>query len=262
MFILKKVIAQFFSPAPLCLEVLIAGLLFLLFTRKQKTGKIVVSVGVIIFTLLSYTALSNIFLKRLESQYPPLAVTVSPDISGSSSTPPVKWIVVLGGGHISDPSVPITSQLSEASLVRLIEGIRLHNKIPGSKLIVSGGRVFDVISEAETMAGVAVSIGVNRADLILESNSYDTHDQARIIQSIVGNDAFALVTSALHMPRSMALFKKQGMHPIPAPAGHTVLKNQGINPGSFFPSSEGLNKAEGVIHEYLGLLWAKLRGQI
>ena len=167
MFVLKKIIAQLFFPGPLCLEILIAGLTLLLFTRKQKTGKILLSTGIILFTLLSYTALSNIFLKSLEHKYPPIDLTTASDVSIGDDIPPVKWIVVLGGGHTSDPKIPITSQLAEASLVRLIEAVRFHNQIPGSKLILSEGKVFDSIPGAEIMAEVARAIGVKQEDLIL-----------------------------------------------------------------------------------------------
>jgi len=50
----------------------------------------------------------------------------------------IKWVVVLGGGHYTDPKLPVTDQLSAASIVRLIEGIRLHNKFSNSKLFVVG----------------------------------------------------------------------------------------------------------------------------
>ncbi|HHT9137430.1 MAG TPA: ElyC/SanA/YdcF family protein [Candidatus Wunengus sp. YC60] len=262
MFILKKIIAQLFFPGPLCLEILIAGLLLLLFTRKQRAGKIILSIGVVLFTLLSYTALSNIFLRRLEYQYPPLISTAASDFAPGEVVPQVRWIVVLGGGHTSDPKIPITSQLSGPSLSRLVEAVRLHNQIPGSRLILSEGKVFDSVPGAETMAEVAKAIGVKQEDLILESESKDTIDEARIIKSIVGNDKFILVTSASHMPRSMGMFKKLGMHPIAAPTDYTVKESQGISPGDFFPGSGGLRRAEGVIYEYLGLIWAKLRGQI
>ena len=112
------------------------------------------------------------------------------------------------------------------------------------------------------MAAVAKALGVKQEDLVLESESKDTIDEARIIKSIVGNDKFILVTSASHMPRSMGMFKKLGMQPIPAPTGYMVKEKQGISPGDFFPGSDGLRRTEGVIYEYLGLLWAKLRGQI
>jgi uncharacterized SAM-binding protein YcdF (DUF218 family) len=127
--------------------------------------------------------------------------------------PSVKWVVVLGGGNIPDPKIPVTSQLSEESMVRLIEAVRLHNKIPESKLVLSGGGVSGLIPSAETMSRVAKTIGVNQEDLVLETDSKDTEDQARLIKPIVGNEEFILVTSAAHMPRSMALFKKLGCNP-------------------------------------------------
>jgi uncharacterized SAM-binding protein YcdF (DUF218 family) len=74
----------------------------------------------------------------------------------------VKWIVVLGGGHTSDPKLPITSQISGNSLVRLVEGIRIYNGLPRSKLILSGGSPFEKISNAQVLADVAVAIGVKR----------------------------------------------------------------------------------------------------
>ena len=88
------------------------------------------------------------------------------------------------------------------------------------------------------MAEVAKALGVKQEDLILESESNDTINEARLIKSIVGNDTFILVTSASHMPRSMGMFKKLGMQPIPAPTGYSIVRSQSISPGDFFPSSE------------------------
>ena len=268
MFLLKKIVAPFFSPLSLCLEILLLGLFFLWFTSRQKTGKIVVSVGVLLLTVFSYGAISNTLLRPLEYKYAPLL--------SLEDMHHVKWVVVLGGGHTSDPQLPITSQLSDASTARLIEGIRLHNMLPESKIILSGGGSFgpqitqitqilkmgDPVPNAKIMADVALSIGINKEDLVLESVSKDTKDEAMLIQKIVGKDRFVLVTSASHMPRSVALFKKYGMHPIPAPTDYFVKKRQRVSPGIFFPSANNLCKAERAFHEYLGIAWAKLRGQI
>ena len=255
MFLFKKIVAPLFFPVPLCLEILLVGLLLLWFTRRQRTGKIVVSTGVVLLAVLSYGAVSSMFLRPLEYRYRPV---LKPE-----EICDVNWVVVLGGGHTSDPHIPITSQLSHASMARLAEGIRLHNMLPESKLILSGGGVFDPVPNAKVLADVALAIGVDKQHVILESVSKDTKDEARLIQKIVGNDRFVLVTSASHMPRSMALFQKLGMKPIPAPTDHGVKSRQGgLSPGMFFPSAGGLSKAERAFREYLGLVWAKLRGQI
>jgi len=254
MLMFKKIIAPLFFPLSLCLEILIVGIFFLWFTHKQKTGKIIVTIGVIVLTVLGYGVASEILLRPLESKYPPM-----PDISAVLD---VKWILVLSGGHSPDARLPITGQLSDASLVRLVEGIRIHRKLPKSKLILSGGSVISAITEAKVMADVAIALGMEAKDLVIESESKDTKDQARLIHKIVGDSRFILVTSASHMPRSMALFLKKGMHPIPAPTGHKVIKRKKITPAMFFPSAGRIEKTERAFYEYLGLAWAKLRGQI
>jgi uncharacterized SAM-binding protein YcdF (DUF218 family) len=232
----------------------LVGVFLLWFSRRQKTGKLIVTIGVVVFVALSYGAASEIILRPLEYQYPPIT-----DVAAVSD---VKWVVVLSGGHTPDVHLPITGRLSDASLVRLVEGIRIHKKLPKSKLILSGGSVFSPVAEAKTMADVAVILRTDRKNLVLELESKDTQDQARFIQKIVGNSRFILVTSASHMPRSMALFQKNGMKPIPAPIGHQVKERQNITPAIFFPSSHGIEKMERAFHEYLGLAWAKFRGQI
>ena len=124
-----------------------------------------------------------------------------------------------------------------------------------------GGAGFGSMVESKVMAETAVSLGVNRQDILIETKSRDTKDQAREVKNIVGAERFVIVTSAAHMPRVIALFKKQGLTPIPAPTDFSIKNWEGISPGAFFPHAVELWKSERIIHEYLGLMWAKLRGQ-
>ncbi len=254
MFLFKKIIAPLFFPLSVCLEFLIVGMFLLWFAHRQKAGKIMVSLGIVLLALFSYAPLPDIALKSLEYRYAPLV-----DLSQFSD---IRWVVVLGGGHHSDPELPVTSHLSESSLSRLVEGIRIHRLLPESRLVLSGGKVFDPTPEAETMVRVAEIMGIEGNKIVLEKLSRDTRDQARFIHEIVGDERFILVTSAAHMPRSMALFQKLGMSPIPAPTDYWVTKRHGIGPGVFFPNVGSLRKMERVFYEYLGLGWARLSGQI
>ncbi len=262
LFLLKKIISQFVNPTTVCFEVMIAGLILLLFTRRQRAGKIVITIGIGIFAFLSYSGVSRILLRPLEHRYQPLFLFATPNSTNDAAASVAKWIVVLGGGHITDPKIPVTSQPSHASLVRTIEAVRLHRKIPGSKLIVSGGSVFEVHPEAETMATLAQAIGVRPEDVVLESESMDTADQAQLIKPIVGNDVFILVTSAVHLPRAVALFAKLGMHPIPAPTDYGSPDCQALFLSDFFPSPDGLVGSHSALHEYLGIIWSWLRRQL
>ena len=254
MFLLKKIVAAFFYPLPLCLGIVLVGLLFLWLTRKQKMGKVIVSAGFFLLLALSQSSFSDRLLIPLETLYPPMM--------NPSSHKNVRWVVVLGGGHISDSRLSTTSQLTDSSLVRLMEGIRLHRMLPGSRLVLSGGSAFDPVPNAEVMADVARSLGVREGDMVLESRSRDTEDEARMIERIVRGDDFVLVTSAAHMPRSIRLFRRVGTNPIPAPTGHRVKRGQRTGPGVFFPSAWSLVKSQEAMHEYMGLIWAKVRGKI
>ena len=87
-------------------------------------------------------------------------------------------------------------------------------------------------------------------------------NMATYLSKINNENHFFLVTSAYHMPRSIALFKKHEMNPIPAPTGHHIKNKHGLSPYAFFPGAGDLKNSEKAVHEYLGILWAKLRGQL
>ncbi len=258
MFLFKKIVASFLFPVPLTLLCLISGIFLLWFSAKQKTGKILVSIGVILLVFSSFKFTSELMLRPLEYKYPAFSLATD---EGAADIKPA-FVVVLGGGHISNPDLPLMSQIGYSSLVRLIEGIRIQRQIPNSRLLLSGGGVFDPVPTAEIMAQIAEFLGVEKEEIIVESKSRDTKDQAKIIKSIVQDNRFVLVTSASHMPRSMALFKKLGMDPIPASTGHLVVKSRAISPNIFSPDSGNIEKTEKAVYESLGLMWAKLRGLI
>ncbi|KHE93769.1 MAG: envelope biogenesis factor ElyC [Candidatus Scalindua rubra] len=262
MFILKKIISAFLLPLPLSLLLSFLGLYLLWFTAKQKVGKILVSVGLIILTLFSYRVVADKLLRPLERQYDTFEITSSSAVPETENESAIKFVVVLGGGHTSDPELPLLSQINTSPLVRLIEGIRIYRKFSDAKLLLSGGGAFDPVSEAEVMAGVAREMGVPESDIILESKSKDTRDEAMFIKPIVGKEPFVLVTAASHIPRSMALFKKLGMNPIPSPIDHSIKDRDGLSLFSFFPSTGNIQKTELAIHEYIGMIWSKLRGQM
>jgi len=263
MFSVKKFLSPLFSPLSICTELIIFGLILLVFSRKQKTGKAFVSLGLVVLLLCSYEGISGQILHTLESQYSQLDLAqVTSNEDGGLATQSVKWVVVLAGGVVGDPTLPIQLQISHYSRVRLMEGIRLHRILPGSKIILTGGIGFDGPPEATTLSRVAQELGVAKGDIVLEVESRDTKDHPLYIRHIVKDEPFILVTSAFHMPRAMKLFAKQGLIPIPAPAGHWKPFQDVWAPENLFPSASGLRLAELAYHEYLGIAWAWIRGQI
>jgi uncharacterized SAM-binding protein YcdF (DUF218 family) len=254
MFIIKKIISAFLMPLPAGLLIIVFGLLLLWLTRKQKTGKLFVTLGTIILIAFSYSGLSNLLIGKLENSY---STFNQPATS-------IKYIVVLNGGVINNHNIYTNTQPSVASLARVAEGVILYRAHPGSKIIFTGGSFQEgVPPQSLTLAKFAENLGVGKVDIITSTKSLDTKDEAKNIKTIVGKDRFILVTSAYHMTRALGLFKGQGLNPIPAPAGYLINELE-MKTGLPFemPSAGNLQKSDFAIHEYLGLLWAKIRGQI
>jgi uncharacterized SAM-binding protein YcdF (DUF218 family) len=145
----------------------------------------------------------------------------------------------------------------------LAEGIRLQRLLPESKLVLSGGSNGAENTEAQVLAAAGASLGAPAGRMVLESQSCDTIDEVRVLHDIVGEERFALVTSATHLPRAMAMFKQAGMNPVPAPTDYLVndeARGMYAVLGLLPHAGAGL-MIERALHEYLGILWAKLRGQ-
>ena len=254
-----KLLASLLFPLEISIELLLLGLILLWFTKKQKAGKCLVTIGLLFLLAFSTYPFASAMLRPIERRYPATGVLEQKDLKKLSA----KYIVVLGGSQVSDPAITTASQFHPYSLVRLIEGILLYRQIPGSKLIFSGGNdKYEPTTNAELMKKMALSLGVKKEDIILEAGSKNTYEEAKFLKDIVGKEKFLLVTSASHMPRSMALFKKFGMGPIPAPTNHLVKKSSKMPPQGFFPSVDNIKMIEVAFYEYLALIKEKLAGRI
>ena len=111
------------------------------------------------------------------------------------------------------------------------------------------------------MRDALTQLGVPPARIVLESSSRTTHDEAIIVAPMLkslGVERTVLVTSAVHMRRSLSTFRAAGVPVIPAPA---------VDPGVYTsagerwrPSARGLRLSAEVVHECIGLIYYRLRG--
>ena len=248
-------------PFKIAIGLLLIGFLLICFGRRQRLGKIMILIATLTLTLFSMNGIAELLLSPLESQYPPIqTINEASNAHALEKLSGVKWVVVLAGGAHPNPALPTMSNLTERSMVRLTEGIAIHKISIGSKLLLSGGSLKGDVTEAALMSKTAQLLGVDVNNIVLEELSVDTESQAENIKRIVGDDGIVLVTSAFHMPRSMGLFRRAGMNPLPAPTdffsdpGKTSI-------GDFVPSANVIRKSEVAFHEIIGLAWAKLRGK-
>lgn len=249
MFFLKKLISQFLMPFPVFLLLLGIGFYYWKRHHPIRAQKIILF-AVLWITLLSYSPFSALLLYPLEHPYQKVCL--------SNSAAP-RYIHVLGSGHASNNSLPLSSQLGLVSLVRVNEGVSIYNAHPGMKLIFSGYGGDDAVSNAQKNAQMAILLGVKPEDIILLKTAKDTYEEAVQAKKIIKDQPLVLVTSASHMRRASALFKKAGIHVIAAPTDFKIKKNETLWQ---FPSAEGLAYSEAAFHEYVGLVWSKISGLI
>ena len=189
---------------------------------------------------------------KLESKYPVVNII----------NPEIQWIVVLGGGQNRLEGMPPNDQLTSASILRLVEGVRLLKGSSNAKLVLSGGSSSGERPEAELLEQLAQLFFIPKQKMVLEIKSIDTIEQARKLVSIVHNKPFYLVTSAIHMPRSMALCQEEGLHPIAAPTDFTLFWENGRGAKLYIPNAYNLQYFTIALHEVLGRLWAfNFKGQ-
>lgn len=230
--------------------VFVAGLLlWLIIWNKHRFLRSVCAFFLLGLILCSTDWLPMTLIRKLSGQYP-VVMAINPNIH---------WVVVLGGGVLETVDAPANQLLNPISLQRLVEGVRLYHQLPKAKLVLSGGSLSrgPAASEAVQFAKIASWFSIPRDDIVLETASINTADEAIAIQQFIYEEPFYLVTSAIHMPRSMALFSHQGLHPIAAPANYPYTAvnywYQHIvpNPYNFVLMNVAL-------HELIGQAWERL----
>jgi uncharacterized SAM-binding protein YcdF (DUF218 family) len=193
------------------------GLAMLFFRRTRTLGRN----WLVLLVSLYYVSSTPVGAQGLEAL---LAAKHEP-IRQVAEAGDAEAVVVLGGGgatyrtHGSE-----FNALSEASILRLLEGVRLYQLLEPDWLILSGGtnlRAGVLTAESLAMKNTAVQMGVPQERILVEKESDSTYQQALNLRSLLddhGVHQFVLVTSPTHMPRALATFRTQGMSPIPSPS--------------------------------------------
>ena len=230
------------------------GLLLLavaaIFRRRHWAFGLALSAGLLLLAQ-SIPIVAQALIASLEREAGPVV----------SETQGAGAIVVLGSGLNLDAAEYGGDTANERTLVRLRYGAYLarHLDLP---LLVTGGKPLRAnLSEAEAMAGIMEQeLGVKVR--WRETNSRDTADNARMSAEILqaaGIKRIVLVTQAFHMPRARLLFERAGLEVIPGPTGFRVLPQRDApSPFDYLPQASALQNSYYALHEWLGILWARL----
>jgi len=244
-FFLKKFVTFFIEPFGMVFTLFVLGIIFL-YIKKELQAKIFLSSSLFFLFLFSYPPFSNFLVQNLENQYPKYDYKQD-----------IQYIHVLGNGHNTDQTQPISSNLSDGGTKRVLEGVIIHKQIPNSKIIFTGYAGYTSETNAVMNSKLASALGVSKKDMIINGAPTDTREEALFTKTLVGSEPFVLVTSATHMPRSMMLFQSQGLNPIAAPTNFYKSEFRGYLRA---PAPIYFHTSTIAIHEYIGMLWAKIRG--
>lgn len=106
---------------------------------------------------------------------------------------------------------------------RLLEGVQLHAKGTIRKLVLaSDGSVILRGKEAisgnpQGMKTYLMNMGIPAEDIIIEPKANNTHENATLTLELIGeelrNKPSVIITSSIHVPRSVLAFEQVGLHP-------------------------------------------------
>ncbi len=234
-------------PSNFCLLLVAIGAAAYLRSSTRRFSRWLLGGAGLLLVTLSSGWIASALLSPLE--YSSLPASLRKD------DPPANAIVVLAAYGTEEPEMPLSSWLNGSALFRVVESIHLRERCAACRVFVTGGS-----PTVEVMAKMLVSLGVPEDKLVLDTGSANTSESARNLADRVRGGPFYLVTSAGHMPRALLVFRRQGLDPLPAPTDYQLPRE--FTRAHLLPSPLGLHYSDLAVHEYLGILWYRLRGRL
>lgn len=254
-FILSKIAGFFLQPLNFSILLVAAGVAAGL-SGFRLLGIGASLAGCLLLMLSAWTSLGALMLEPLEDRFPRPAL------------PPenVAGIIILGGGFEGAVNLVRGGYELNSSGDRFVEAAILARRYPDAKLVVSGDKgvlIGESEGDATTAPRLFTAFGVARDRLILEGRSRNTDENARFTKELVQpkpGETWLLVTSAFHMPRSVALFRKSAFPVVPWPTDYRTTGRKGFG---FFGdnSNTSLQITTAAIREWIGLIAYRLSGR-
>ena len=259
---LSKLLPLFIYPLGLACLLLVVALI--MSWKRPRWVPLPVALALIVLLISSNSWVANGIVQSLEWQNIP-----------KGSLPQADAIVVLGGATRSAFRPRPAPDLNEGG-DRIIYGAELYREGKAPVIIASGGRIEwrgGGPSESADMATILEMMGVPPAAIRQDPTSLNTYENAVNVGEIMkkeGINRILLVTSAMHMPRALKIFQKQGIEAIAAPTDFQVTQQE-INESnnsleatilSILPDTQRLDKTTRSIKEYVGTFIYWLRGWV
>ncbi|WP_088893269.1 YdcF family protein [Leptolyngbya ohadii] len=257
---LSKLLPLLIYPLGLSCLLLIVSLFTL--WKRPRLAAACIGFALALLLISSNRLVSGNLVRSLEQQYLP-----------PTSLPTADAIVVLGGATKPQMSPRPWIDVMEAG-DRPIHGARLYQEGKAPLVILSGGRISwqgGGGPESTDMAALIEALGVPKSAIVEDPTSLNTRENAVNVQKILQSrqiNRILLVTSAMHMPRSIQIFRHLGIDAIPAPTDFLITDEEFASATdssqarliSLLPDIDGLYGFTRALKEYIGIFVYRLRG--
>lgn len=239
LFVLRETVRDLALPPAGPLILVVAGLWLL--RRRPRLGRTLAICGTALLWLLSTPVIAD-RLQRLTERYPPLLLTAQAQAEA---------IVILSGSARTSAPEYGTDAPNPETLERMAFGAYLAHRT-GLPVLVSGGLLYEQRPIAAAMAQF-LERDFNTPVRWVEGRARDTHENALFSAKLLegaGIHRIILVTSGMHMARSVEEFRAAGFEVVPAPVH--LLAPASWSPLRVIPEIEALERSHSALYELLG----------
>ncbi len=253
-FVISKIISFVLSPVIWVLALMVVALI----TKKAKKRK-----RLLITALVLLVVFTNSYLVGLLTGVWAVDGTKNSELK---KTYPVG--IVLGGNTISYNSV-LSKITYNYNIDRLMQAMVLYKQGKIKHILVTGSAgniIYRNIKEGNLMREALLQMNVPDSAIWVDTSADNTHQNAVYAHQILTQkhitDTCLLITSSLHMRRSLGCFNKEGV--AVRPFATNLLRDSDIVTFDylFYPYAINLTIWEGMTHEVLGYYVYKILGYI
>lgn len=253
-FAVSKLLWGLVNPGNLMVLLLLGGLGLRRSARWRRAGDRVIAVAAVALALVMLTPLAALVALPLENRFPRL-----------EEPERVDGIIMLGGAVnpiiTADRGDPSLNDAAER-VVAFADLIRRH---PEARAVSTGGSgilLRQGLKEDQTVRAVLAQMGLPEGRVLYETDSRNTWENALYSQTIAApkpGERWILVTSALHMPRSVGIFRQLGWPVIPHPVDYRTRSD--ASPPVPAELDRPLALLDDAVREWIGLLSYHLMGR-
>lgn len=251
-FILSKILDFLITPLVWALGLL----LYSLFSKIPKRKKIALITSLSILLFFSNSFILDEFMRLWEVK----------TISKESITKPYDYGIVMGGMITFDSKFDRVNFVR--SVDRVMQAVELYKLGKIKKILITSGTGSlkePDMKEAVIIKNYLVKIGFPAHDIISESASRNTYENAIYTIKLIGKDPkkkYLIITSATHMHRSLGCFAKAGLLADPYVANRYAGPRKFYFDHLFLPKTQTLDEWNVLIHEWIGYIMYKLNGYL